>query len=108
MDPLTRFSNDVAAAFGGIDAAIDEAVRETLERHAATGEPIDLEGPSSTWTYLINDDPFRNQILMRLMGPGRTTLTIGAAAIWTPLLLLWTLVDRFARTRSRTDGRSSR
>ena len=38
-----------------------------------------MKGPSSTWTYLVNDDPFRNQIGMLLTGPGKATFAIDAA-----------------------------
>ena len=31
---------------------------------------IGMKGPSSTWTYLVNDDPFKNQIGAMLTGPG--------------------------------------
>ena len=30
----------------------------------------EVKGPSSTWTYLVNDDPFQNQIGQMLTGPG--------------------------------------
>ena len=77
-----------------------------LERVRVSDGRVDLEGlgirgPSSTWTYLVNDDPFRNQIGMMLTGPGRTTIAIYAAAIMMPLLLLWGLVDRFLRRRPK-------
>ena len=48
-----------------------------------------MKGPSSTWTNLVTDDPFKNQIGMMLTGPGRTTFAIGAAAVAMPLLILW-------------------
>ena len=41
-----------------------------------------------TWTYLMNADPFRNQIGMMLTGPGRTTIAIYAVAMKLPLLVL--------------------
>ncbi len=62
---------------------------------------IDIKGPSATWTYLVNDDPFRNQIGMMLTGPGRATFAVGAALSSMPLLILWGLLDTFARRRPR-------
>ncbi|HEY7056215.1 MAG TPA: hypothetical protein VH458_06815, partial [Vicinamibacterales bacterium] len=62
---------------------------------------IEMKGPSSTWTYLVNDDPFKNQIGMMLTGPGRTTIAINAAALATPLLMLWGVIDRLAGRRKR-------
>ena len=60
-----------------------------------------LKGPSSTWTYLVTDDPFKNQIGMMLTGPGRATFAIGAAAMAMPLLILWGMIDRVFGKRSR-------
>ena len=104
QDPLTRFTTETARAFQRMEDAIDEAVLDVLEHVRVSEGRLDLEGlgirgPSSTWTYLINDDPFRNQIGMMLTGPGRTTIAIYAAAFLMPLLILWGLVDRFVRKR---------
>jgi hypothetical protein len=60
-------------------------------------EGLDLRGPSSTWTYLVNDEPFKNQIGMMLTGPGRTSVAIYSAAVLMPLLVLWGFVDRVRR-----------
>jgi hypothetical protein len=60
---------------------------------------LHIKGPSSTWTYLVNDDPFKNQIGMMLTGPGRATIGMYSAALLSPLLLAWALVDRFVRKR---------
>jgi preprotein translocase subunit SecA len=105
-DPLTHFTTTVIAAFDRIDAAIDQAVLESLAAVVARGGALDLEaagirGPSSTWTYLVNDDPFQNQIGRMLTGPGRSTIAIYAGLILMPLLLLWVTADRFIRRRRR-------
>ena len=110
QDPLTRFTTEIALAFrahGGRDRRAPSSTCWTDVR--VSGGRIDLEGlgirgPSSTWTYLVNDDPFRNQIGMMLTGPGRTTIAIYAAAVMMPLLLLWGLVDRFLRKRPKRRG----
>ncbi len=111
QDPLTRFTTEISLAFQGMEDAIDTAVLEALALVRVSGGQIDVEalgmrGPSSTWTYIVNDDPFRNQIGMKLTGPGRTTVAIYAAAVMMPLLLIWGLVDRVRRKRPgrRKDG----
>jgi preprotein translocase subunit SecA len=106
QDPLTRFTTEIRLAFQGMEDAIDSAVLDALTVVRVSGGRIDLEGlgikgPSSTWTYLVNDDPFRNQIGMMLTGPGRTTIAIYAAVVMMPLLLLWGLVDRLLRRRPK-------
>jgi preprotein translocase subunit SecA len=93
QDPLTRFTNEIRLAFQRMEEAIDCAVLDRLNDVRVSGGRIDLEGlglrgPSSTWTYLVNDDPFRNQIGMMLTGPGRATIAIYAAALMGPLLIL--------------------
>jgi len=103
-DPLTRFTTETRLAFRRMEQTIDDAVLDTLAEARVMAGRIDLErlgikGPSSTWTYLVNDDPFRNQIGMMLTGPGRTTIAIYAAALMGPLLILWGLVDRLLRKR---------
>src|SRR5205085_2842009 len=90
QDPLTRYTSELTTAFRGIEASINERVLDGLNRVRVTGGRIDFEalgmrGPSSTWTYLVNDDPFRNQIGMMLTGPGRTSIAIYAAAMLGPL-----------------------
>jgi preprotein translocase subunit SecA len=105
-DPLTRFTTEITTAFRRLDAAIDEAVLAALEQVRVTGNELSLagtpiKGPSTTWTYLVNDDPFRNQIGMMLTGPGKATFAIGAALFSMPLLILWGFVDRFIRRRPR-------
>ena len=108
-DPLTHFTTEITVAFRGMDTAIDAAVLDVLKQVRVRGRRIDLEGlgirgPSSTWTYLVNDDPFRSQIGMMLTGPGRTTIAVYAAAMMGPLLLLWGLVDRLFRRRPKRRG----
>ena len=103
-DPLTDFTKETRLAFEQMEGHIDEAVSEALERvRVSAGQidltPLELKGPASTWTYLVNDDPFRSQIGRMLTGPGRTTIAITAALFTMPLLILWGLVDRFVRRR---------
>jgi preprotein translocase subunit SecA len=99
LDPLTRYTTDLNRSFAQIDDTIDTAVLAELDDvrfedgRLVLSETI-LKGPSSTWTYLVNDDPFRNQIGMMLTGPGKTTFAIGAAVMSMPLLIFWGLVDR--------------
>ena len=102
MDPLSRFTSDVMAAFRRVDEIIDKAVIATLPLVTVGAGGLDLEaagikGASSTWTYLVNDDPFRNQILLKLIGPGGTTIAIYSSALLGPLFLLWGIIERFLR-----------
>jgi preprotein translocase subunit SecA len=109
QDPLAHFTNELTLAFRRLEDVIDRAVLEALQEVRVNGGRIELEGlgikgPSSTSTYLINDDPFRNQIATMLTGPGRTTIAIYAAAMMMPLLVLWVAVDRWLRRRAKRQG----
>ncbi len=103
-DPLTRFTSDAIRAYSRIDEEIDAAVLAALTSVRTINGRLDLtdtgvKGPSSTWTYLINDDPFKNRLGAMLTGPGGTTLGIYAASMMMPLLVLWGLVENLFRRR---------
>ena len=80
-------------------AALDERAR-ARQRNSISAAPGSRR-PSSTWTYLVNDDPFRNRIGALLTGPGGATVAIYAAAMMMPLLVLWGLVESFLRREPR-------
>ncbi len=110
QDPLTRFTSEAIQAFSQMDDAIDEAVLAALAAVRIAGGQLDLTGtglkaPSSTWTYLVNDDPFRNRIGAMLTGPGGVTVAIYSAMVMMPLLIAWGLVESLLRrgTRRRPD-----
>ena len=104
-DPLTRFRVETAQAFFDIEQELEGAVVDTFDQ-LANADQLDLQdlgirGPSSTWTYLINDDPFRNQLSAVLSGPGSASMAIGAAMMVPVLLIAWAVVDRFFRRSSQ-------
>ncbi len=109
-DPLTRFRLETAEAFHQMQRDIKQRVLAALPNINLSSDglqlnDLDLRGPSATWTYLINDDPFRHQIGMLLTGPGSSTMAIGAALGAPVFLVLWLLVDKFFRKRP---GRKNR
>ena len=108
QDPLTRFTAEVVDAYERLEPEIDEAVRGALESIRVADGRIDLaaagvdgKGPAATWTYLVNDDPFRDQIGQLLTGPGRGTIAIFSALWLMPLMIAWGLVDHYLRRRPR-------
>jgi preprotein translocase subunit SecA len=61
--PLDEFHLTVGKAFQGLMTSIDNSIVETFLSAEITADGIDMEkaglkGPTSTWTYLINDHPF--------------------------------------------------
>lgn len=106
QDPLARFTNEAVDLYDRMEAEIEESVRTALDAIRVNGRRLDLtsvgiRGPASTWTYLVNDDPFRDQIGRMLTGPGQTSVAIYSAALLMPLMIAWGLVDRYVRKRPR-------
>ena len=104
QDPLTEFLHRAADSFHEMQQGIDEEVALTLQQAPISEEGLDreqagLEAPTSTWTYLVNDDPFRDQLGIQLAG---STGVAAATALYAgPLLVLWGLYNRFLRGRVR-------
>ena len=114
QDPLTVFTTEAIGAFSRIDDAIEEAVLTAVARVRIVGSRVDLtmtgiRSPSATWTYLVNDDPFKSRIGAMLTGPGGITIAIYSAAILMPLMILWGLIEKLLwrgqRRRSDPFGR---
>jgi preprotein translocase subunit SecA len=104
QDPLSRFKVQAMEAFEAMQDDVADSVRASLAQIQPGAAGLDLshlalKGPASTWTYLVNDDPFRNQLGAMLMGPGKTTFAMGGAMFAAPLLILLGLVDRYLRKR---------
>jgi preprotein translocase subunit SecA len=109
QDPLTHFTGEAIRAFARIDEAIDEAVQAALDGVRVVGGALDLtstglKAPTSTWTYLVNDDPFRHRIGALLTGPGGVTVAMYSAAILMPLLVLWGFVETLFRRATARRG----
>jgi preprotein translocase subunit SecA len=73
-DPLTEFRRQIIEAYGAMMEGLRDEVVETFERLHPVNGTIDLEGaglrgPTSTWTYLINDNPFAS-FGLSLIAPG--------------------------------------
>ncbi len=99
-EPLAVYTTAVLAAFAELPSRIDDAAREALKAVAVQAGRLELSAalppvPNATWTYLVNDDPFRHTIGTLLTGPGGPTMAIYAAALLGPLLVLWGAVSRW-------------
>jgi len=92
-EPLTEFSRQIIEAFAEMMDRVDEQTLETFERLRAEGGEIDLDrvgvgGSSSTWTYLVNDNPF-STLGMSLLASRSLAYAAGTLAlIYWPITLV--------------------
>lgn len=68
----------------------------TIKNNSVELNNPDLKAPSSTWTYLINDNPFENMFGIQLIGNRNIGLSIGVLMTW-PLLVLYPLLRKISR-----------
>ena len=71
LDPFDEFNRQINAGFRELLERLESEILATLHTIRITSDGVDLAaagllGPSSTWTYLINDNPM-GDILQRLM-----------------------------------------
>jgi preprotein translocase subunit SecA len=105
-NPLHAFLKFAVSAFEDMERSVDEGIRESYERAGITAAGIDLDkeglrGPSSTWTYLVNDSPF--EWALGMSSPHNIGLGI-AAGMWGGLFVvreLWRRIARLGRSKAR-------
>ena len=93
QDPLYEFTKRIAEAFMTLHRTIEERIVETFASAEITENGISLDraglrGPSSTWTYLINDRAMP-QLQQMLYGHGGAAFAIAAVLTTWPLLIAW-------------------
>ncbi len=101
QDPLYEFTKQVAGAFMKLHQSIDERIVSTFATAKITENGIDLDraglrGPSSTWTYLINDQSM-SELQRLLYGFGGAAFAIGAVLTTWPLLIAWGIWRRLTK-----------
>lgn len=105
QDPLDQFHRLGTTAFIEMLRKTDEAIVETLLSVEITERGIDLEkaglkGPCSTWTYLINDDPFEETMKGLIRNIGFASISAGCL----PCLLMlagWAIYQRYFKKTQR-------
>ena len=101
-DPCIEFGKMIIKAFAELEQQIDREVIAAFERVNITGSGIDLEsegllGPTSTWTYLVNDSFFENPLRRTIIGSN--AFGVGAAVVILQYLpiLPFLIIGRFIR-----------
>jgi preprotein translocase subunit SecA len=101
-EPLHEFQKSATEAFLGMEKRIGRDVRRTLKPLVEREGPADLEregirGPSSTWTYLVNEGQLGWGVEM-LKGTN-VGFSAAAAALYGPLFVLTLIAKRFRRKK---------
>jgi preprotein translocase subunit SecA len=86
-----------------LQQTIEERIAETFTTVEITKDGINLDqaglrGPSSTWTYLINDRALP-QLQQMLYGHGSAAFAITAVLTTWPLLAAWGVWRRLTKER---------
>jgi preprotein translocase subunit SecA len=106
-EPIQEFQKAATEAFLGLEEKIS-AGTDSLLRSALSGAgPIDLEsgalrGPSSTWTYLVDEDQLGWGL--SLLKGSNIGFSAASAALYGPLFVLTIIAKRLGKERGRTTG----
>jgi len=104
-NPFAELCRTAGAAFEALLERIDDTIVLTFERVTVTADGVDWEregllGPSSTWTYLVNDNVFGSNTFLTLAN--RASFGLWAALVCWPILLAWGLAKHWRRRRGRS------
>ncbi len=107
-EPITEFHRQIVAAFSAMMERVKDDAVEVFERLEVREGQIDLAGAgiagsSSTWTYLVNDNPFStfglSLVANRNIGLAATTGFL--AALYLPFTMIVTATLFLKRWLSR-------
>ena len=101
-NPLTEYYRRAGEAFNALPGRVEVDVVTAFERISITASGVDWEGeglagPSSTWTFLVDDRPTGAGVVRALASSPATNVWGGA--ILAPLVLLLRLAQRWRRHR---------
>jgi hypothetical protein len=85
---------------------IDDSIVEIFERVTVTAEGVDwdsegLRGPSSTWTYLVNDNVFGSNTFLTMAN--RASFGLWSVLLCWWILIPWALVLHWQRRRGKKE-----
>ena len=110
-EPITEFHRQIVTAYASMMDSLREEVVATFRQLSPVGGTVDLarigvQGPSSTWTYLVNDNPFSTLGISLIAGRsiGYSAAAGLVAAIYWPITAVAMaagLLRRWIRTRTR-------
>ncbi len=113
-NPLTEFQRQIIDAYAEMMEGLRDEVVETFRGLLPEDGTIDLDraglrGPTSTWTYLINDNPF-SSFGLSLIAQGNFGVSVATGLLalmywpFTIVAVATVFVRRWLRRRSRQSG----
>jgi preprotein translocase subunit SecA len=102
--PLVEYYRAAGSEYERLEARIESSVIDTLRRIEVTPTGVDWEqegllGPSSTWTYLVNDSAYGDTTFLTLATRPGLGMWAVLACWW--LLLPWAAAIHWKRWRQR-------
>ncbi len=109
--PYDVFHARAREAFVETLEQIDRQIVEVFERIEITNEGVDwegegLQGPSSTWTYMVTDTPFTTGPLAAMAN--RQSLGVVVAWMYWPLWIAWGFYRKWKTRKEHAEGRRGR
>ena len=103
QEPVFVFHEQSIKIFDKLQNNIDFDIIQSFKSITIKNNSIDvsrdgIKAPSSTWTYLVNDDPFNN--LLGIQFIGTMAFSIGAGLLW-PLIAVYSLWRKFSAKNKR-------
>lgn len=107
-NPLAEFFREAGAEFDRLGPRIEDQVVSAFEQIEVRADGVDWEqegllGPSSTWTYLVNDQSLGTNVLRDISN--RPGVALWAVLFAGPILFLWGLREHWMRRRKRAARR---
>ncbi len=102
LNPFLEFQKTMDVSFNDLLESIDKQIVQYMHQVQIGPSGIDLEkeglkSPSSTWTYLVSDNPFGDRLEVLL---GSNIGFAAFAGIYWPLLALYFSVKHFLKRKS--------
>lgn len=99
FQPLRIFREEADIRFEGLLESCRKISIQDCVEYVKTADtlntPHSFTRPTSTWTYIASDNPFTNQLNIRLANPGEIALQTDVFTL--PLLFIKGLVDRWRK-----------
>lgn len=108
-EPLHEFHRSATDTFAEMEKRSDRVIIKTLRELVKKQGPVDLaaeglKGPTSTWTYLVNEEQFGWGV--ELLKGKNLGFAVGAAAFLGPLFVFTLLMKRLRRRKKRPVGKT--